>query len=312
MNTSLLTTINQLFITLDQKYGADALGADTLIALIETLDEYTGDTSSESLQQGLCEIYTTVLSCKPRMASIILDLQLLLVDTLKNPEFTAQNLRHRLLELLARKRTRRQESVQHALTIISGSEKVLLHSYSSTINTLLKTLNKQGSKPEILLAAQERAKTDRMIQLLEKLGYAYRVVSEYAIAHILQDVDCALFGGLSLTNKMEVVMGPGSASLLSQLHAHQIKSYVLLTTNKFSLWDDSYEITFHEKREKEAHGVQYLHETFSHDVLSLSLIKGLITENGVLTQEESLAAFSALKKEFAEREKAIASLQMLA
>lgn len=308
METALLNTINHLLINLDEKYGADALGADFLIALIETLDEYTGDSSAENLQRGLYEIYETILACKPRMANITLDLQTLLSETLKNPAFTHQDLRHRLLELLAAKRTRRQESVQHTMGVIADSKNILLHSYSSTINTLLKTLSKESKKPEVLLAAQEKAKTKRIIRLLQKLGYSYRVVSEYSIAHVIGEIDCALFGGLSLTNSMDVVMGPGSASLLSQLHAQGIETYVLLTTNKFSLWEEPYDIAFREDRPKESDGLSYLHETYSHDVLPLSLITGLITEHGILSNEETEVKFKALQKEFFEREKIIDSL----
>lgn len=308
METALLNTINHLLITLDKKYGADAIGADFTIALIETLDEYTGDTSSDNLQRGLHEIYETVLACKPRMANIILDLQMLLTETLKNPEFTKQDLRHRLLELLAIKRTRREESVQHTMEVISDSKKILLHSYSSTINTLLNSLSQGSQKPEVFLAAQEKNKTERMIHLLQTLGYSYRVVSEYSIAHVLGEIDCAIFGGLSLTNTMDVVMGPGSSSLLSQLHAHGIHTYVLLTTNKFSLWDEPYALAFREDRPKESDGLSYLHETYSHDVLPLALITGLITEHGVLSHEQTEAAFKTLQKEFFEREKQICSL----
>jgi translation initiation factor 2B subunit (eIF-2B alpha/beta/delta family) len=308
METAFLNTINHLLITLDKKYGADALGADFAIALIETLDEYTGDASSENLQRGLYEIYRTVLGCKPRMANIILDLQILLAETITNREFSQSDLRHLLLELLAMKRARREESVQHTMKVIADSKNILLHSYSSTINTLLKNLSKEPEKPEIFLAAQEKTKTERMIRLLQERGYSYRVISEFSIAHVMEEIDCAIFGGLSLTNTMDIVMGPGSASLLSQLHAQGIETYVMLATNKFSLWDEPYELAFREDRPTESDGMSYLHETYSHDVLPLSLITGLITEHGVLSNEETEVKFKALQKEFFEREKTICSL----
>ena len=309
MDTTLLPTINQQLVYLDRHYGSDALAADFVLSLISTIEDYTGDDSPEALQLGLVEIYNLLLACRPRMANLIFDLQELLIHTIDEPELSRDTVRSRLLELLALKRTRRQESVQHALTLLEETKTLLLHSYSSTLNVLFSELSKKEWTPDIILAAQDEKKTERMIHLLQKHNFNYRVVTEFAISHVMDEIDLALFGGLTLTSDMQVVMGPGSASLVSQLDAHEVASYVMLTTNKFSFWEETTLSAFREDREKCLGDFSYVKQVYSHDTLPMSLLEGIITERGILTPHQAQSSFRHLQQEFFEHEERVRALQ---
>ncbi|MCB0328148.1 MAG: hypothetical protein KDD70_00755 [Bdellovibrionales bacterium] len=308
METTLLPTINKQLLHLDQSYGSDTVAADFVLSLISTLDDYKGDNSPDALQIGILEIYNLLLACRPRMANLVFDLQETLLHTIDTPDFNKETIRNRLLELLGLKRSRRHDSVKHAQSLVEGIRSILLHSYSSTLNMLLREVSKGADKPDIILAAQEPQKTERMIRLLQKHGFVYRVVSEFAVAHVIEEVNLALFGGLTLTSDMQILMGPGSASLISQLNSRGIASYVMLTTNKFSFWEEPTAKAFKESRAKKLDTFSYTKEVYSHDVLPISLLAGIITENGVLTPHQAQSVFRKMQEQFFGRERRIREL----
>ncbi|MCI5066131.1 hypothetical protein MRY87_10440 [bacterium] len=310
MNTQLLKTMNEQLLSLDRTYGADALAADFIQALRATLEQYTGETSQSALQSGLVEMYHLLLSSRPRMANLIDDLRKVLLHTKRDANFSLASIQAELQRLFERKRERRQESVAHAKSLLDQSHTILLHSYSSTLNILLKEIatSHPTDPPKIILAGQEPHKTERMIALLQKHDLPYRVVSEFAISHVLEEVDLALFGGLSLTNEMQLIMGPGSASLISQLEAAEIPRYVLLTTNKFSYWEENTAPSFTELREKKTPTATYMKQVFSHDVLPIAQLTGIISEKGVHTPTESQELFTTLRATFLQEEQEIAPL----
>lgn len=308
MDTTLLPTINKQLVHLDRTYGSDALAADFVLALISTLDDYNGDDSPQKLQLNLIEIYNLLLACRPRMANLTLDLQELLLHTIETKDFSKETLRRRLFELLGEKRSRRKESVQHALGLIEESKTILVHSYSSTLNELFKEVSKRKITPFVILAAQEERKTERLIHLLHKFGFEYRVVCEFAISHVIEEIDLALFGGLTLTSDMQVLMGPGSASLVSQLHSHNVSSYVMLTTNKFSFWEEATQRAFQMDREKSLGDFSYIKQVYSHDMLPANLLEGIITEEGILTPRQAQAVFKKMQQHFFENEAKVREL----
>lgn len=160
-------------------------------------------------------------------------------------------------------------------------------------------------KPRIIVAGQEKEKSERIIQALHKNSFEFFVVSEFSISHVLDQIDLALFGGLTLNSEGALVLGPGSASLIAQLRAHNIPSYVYLPTNKFSLWQEPRETAFKEIRSKQLGEIEYNKHVFSHDTLPSEHVTGIITEKGVLTPQQAIEALVSLQHKFCDHEASI-------
>lgn len=308
METGLLPTFNSQLLHLDKINGSRTLAIDFIKALLYTLDTYEGDTAKDKIIAELMDLYNLLLACRPRMAMIVADLQRFIVY-LKNAERQDLDAYKELLRgFLAEIDTQLDSIASGTMSLFSTEKTLLLHSFSHTIQRILTEAVKENRVPKIYVAAQDHAKTAQVIRGLQDLQLAFSVVSEYAVSHILDDLDVALFGCLSLTSKQEIIMGPGSGSLISQLNHAKVATYAILSTNKFSFWEESWETTHKEFRSKQVNGRGYEKQVYSHDIVPFSLITGIITENGVLNTEEALNLFKTLQEKYFEVEREIRSM----
>jgi len=134
-------------------------------------------------------------------------------------------------------------------------------------------------------------------------------VSEYSIAHIVEQLDLAIFPALTLNNSGQAVLGPGSTGLVSQLRAVGVKTYMFLTTNKFSFWTDDTETAFSEVREKKRGALHFQKTVFSHDDIALDQFTGVITESAILSPADTRALFSELQEKWLANERLLATLR---
>ncbi|MCB0339265.1 MAG: hypothetical protein KDD53_06660, partial [Bdellovibrionales bacterium] len=84
-----------------------------------------------------------------------------------------------------------------------------------------------------------------------------------------------------------------------------VRSYVVLPTNKYSFWKDTTDLAFAEIRPKKYEDVSFDKMVFSHDVVKLKLFTGVITEDGIITPEAAQQSFDSLQTQFFENEKVI-------
>jgi len=162
--------------------------------------------------------------------------------------------------------------------------------------------------PSIFVASQDKLKTEKLIKFLASRNFNFKVVSEYSIIHILKQIDLAIFGGLTLNSHTELILGPGSGSLMAQLKNAGIPLYAFLTRKKFSFWREKHTTAYSEVREKSLSDIHYSKVVFSHDVVQLSILTGLITESGVLTPDDAISEHIKLRDSFYARENKISEL----
>lgn len=305
MNEQLRLTLNTQLLTLDRENGSQALSEDCLNAIVQTTHSYTGvKTKSEILTQ-LIELYDLFLECHPRMANILFDLQHCILALQNSNRAPEEVLATAAAQLHQKKIERLSTASKYALPLLSKGGAILLHSYSASLGHLLERASTLENTPRVIVASQKKEKTDKIIKLLRNLRYKFYVVSEYSISQVLHEITLSIFGGLTLNADGILVLAPGSASLVSQLQAAQIPSYVYLPTNKFSLWQEPATTAFKEVRIKTLDNHIYDKHVFSHDQLHCRNCNGIITERGLLTADEVMGVFRSLQSKFAEHEIAI-------
>lgn len=310
MEVGILPTLNAQLLRLDRSNGSGALATDILNALVDTVLKFEGDRSHENLLAEFLNLYDLLLACRPRMANVILDIQKVILYLKDNQASGPQEIQQFLSELLSQRRTRSLQSIEKAMPIFEKERTLLLHSYSSALNEMLEYAAQHAEKPRVYIAAQEPEKTAKIIKLLKGLEYSFRVVSEYSISHVLNELDCAIFGGLTLNSAEQIVLGPGSSSLISQLSHAEVETYVLLTTNKFSFWEERTETAFKEVRTKSLEEFEYEKDVYSHDMVPLSIISGVISEEAIHSPGETRELFANMQSQFFEREKHIRQIKL--
>jgi translation initiation factor 2B subunit (eIF-2B alpha/beta/delta family) len=309
MDATLVKTLNSQLLALENDYGSDAIGPIVVHALIRTIDTYTGDTSVQGLTHELLRLHDALLDCRPRMAGLILEVQSALLFLHEHPQATLPQLCEFLDGLLDTKQSRQRISIKVANELLRDQPTILLHAYSDTLRAILEQCAERDQRPRVFVAAQEEEKTDRLVSVLHRSHYDYKVVSEYSIAHIVEQLDLAIFPALTLNNSGQAVLGPGSTGLVSQLRAVGVKTYMFLTTNKFSFWTDDTETAFSEVREKKRGALHFQKTVFSHDDIALDQFTGVITESAILSPADTRALFSELQEKWLANERLLATLR---
>ena len=305
-DSSAKEVLNRLLIQLDDMNGTRGVGDDCLNALVETLKSFSGPKDGQDLIDLLMELHDLFMDCRPRMPQIIHDVQNLMIE-LKDQEISMDRVAQLATELNESRGARIEASVLSGLTPLEGRKGLLLHTHGKTIEQfLLRAKSELPSLPNLFVASQQPDKTATLIQFLNDHNFDFSVVSEHSIAHIADQVDIALFGCLTLNSEEQVVLAPGASSLVAQLASLNVERYVLLTTYKFSFWQDLDVHAFKEIRRKTLEQQNYSKLVFSHDFLDVNLFTGIIVENQVLTPSETILLYEQERKAFQERERKIA------
>lgn len=309
MPAELLNVLNRHLLQLDRVAGSDAIAVDFARALHATLRDFRGERTKEGILRELLYMHDLLLELRPRMANVMEDIQRVIHFVHLQPGLDLPATLAFLEGLIAQKAERRATAARHAATLFTAPRCLLLHSYSGTLATVLENLRSAPQLPCIIVAEQAAVRTRPLLESLERARLKYRVVSEFAISHIVEEVSLALFGALTLNSDGQVVMAPGSANLIARLRDNAVECYVILTTNKWSYWTDETTTAFCEVRHKQQGGVRYQKQVFSHDAVALDRFSGLITEGGVLTPAAARELYTQRRSQFLTAEAEIAALQ---
>lgn len=308
METGALPVLNRLLVQLDEKNGARALGDDMLKAMKTTIDDYDGEKDGKALLQQLLDLHNLLLACRPRMAHAIHDVQDLMIYLINRPDAGAEQLKNYINELLKKNEKEIEDTLNNALPLFIEEKEILIHSHSNTIQRLLEFLEHAEKKPVVYVAGQEPTKTEKIIKDLHRGAFTYHVVSEYSIVHVLERLDMAIFGALTLNNNQEIILGPGSGSIIAQLKKANIEVYAILNRTKFSYWTEQTETAYSEVRIKSALGVPYEKTVFSHDVVPLDYFTGIIADEKIYTPDDARKVYEEEQQKFVKNEEIISTI----
>ncbi|MEZ4754292.1 MAG: hypothetical protein R3A13_08285 [Bdellovibrionota bacterium] len=309
MSSELKRTINRQLLELDRINGAIALSVDVMKAFSSTLKSYEGDMSQQALIKEFIRLHDLFMSCRPRMAQVILDTQRGLLHLMENSTPDLPKIQGLIENNIQQKWDNADKIVELSAELLDNDKILFLHSYSTQIDRLITFLANKNIKPRVIVAEQEEVKTARLLRVLDKYEFNFHVVSEYSVSHIIDSIDVAMFGALTINHNRGIVMAPGSSGLVSDMNRSSIPVYALLPTGKFSYWEDNYEPAYMERRDKQKYGVEYKKDVYSHDVLDLKLFTATITEEGILDYDNLIALFIKLQKEFLIAEEKIDTLK---
>ena len=177
--------------------------------------------------------------------------------------------------------------------LIAGGDRVLTHSYSSTVVAVLKKAFDQGKRFEVIVT-RSGGSGRRIAQELESQGLAVSLIDDAAIGLYVSGADKAIIGADRVCADGGIVNGIGSYQLALAAQKAGVPFYVLAETLKFDPGRKSSQVDLEEQEPSEVAAAgelppQVRVKNPHFDITPLELVSGVVTENGLLQPPEIIA-----------------------
>ncbi len=190
---------------------------------------------------------------------------------------------------------------QYGSELIADGDKIITHSYSSTVVAMLEAAFAKYRGIEVITTRSGRGRTGETIARdLGRCGLPVTFIDDADVGLYLSTVDKAVVGADRVCADGKVVNGVGTYQLALAVKRAGIPFYVLGETLKFDPRLRSDEVDLEEKEPSEVVEPGRLPpqarvKNPRFDITPLELVSGIVTENGLLAPEEVITYMSQLK-----------------
>ncbi len=175
--------------------------------------------------------------------------------------------------------------------LIAGGDKIMTHSYSSTVVAVLKEAFAKHKNIEVITTRSGSGRTgERVAQELGHYGIPVTFIDDAAMGLYISEVNKVVVGADRICADGKVINGIGTYQLASVAKRASIPFYVLCDTLKFDPRLKGDEVDLEEKELSEVvepgrlpPQVRIKNPYF--DITPLELVTGIVTENGLLAPE---------------------------
>ena len=190
--------------------------------------------------------------------------------------------------------------VNYSSVLIADGDRIMTHSYSSTVVAVLKKAFVKHKHIEVITTRSGPGRTgERIAQELGLDGLAVTFVDDAAIGLYISTVNKAMVGADRVCADGNIINGIGTYQLALAAQKAGIPFYVLCETLKFDPRLKSGEVDLEEKEPAEVvepgklpPQVRVKNPYF--DITPLELITGIVTENGLFNREEVIGYIEKL------------------
>ncbi len=177
------------------------------------------------------------------------------------------------------------------LGLIAESDKIMTHSYSSTVMAVLEGTSAEGKRIEVITTRSGAGGTGQKIaQELGRRGMKVTFIDDTAVGLYVSSVNKVMVGADRVCADGTIVNGVGTYPLALAAQKAAVPFYVFCETLKFDHRMRSDEVDLEEKEPSEVIGRGKLPSQVSvknpyFDLTPLELVTGIVTENGLLAPE---------------------------
>jgi translation initiation factor eIF-2B subunit delta len=177
------------------------------------------------------------------------------------------------------------------LGLIKEGDKIMTHSYSSTVMAVLGEAPAEGRSIEVIATRSGAGGTGQKIaRELSRRGIKVTYIDDTAAGLYVSSADKVMVGADRVCADGGVVNGVGTYPLALAAQKAEVPFYVLCETLKFDHRLRSDEVDFEEKEPAEVVGKAKLPSPVSvknpyFDLTPLELVTGIVTENGLLAPD---------------------------
>ncbi len=193
-----------------------------------------------------------------------------------------------------------EQITQHAARLISGGDRIMTHSYSSTVTATLKeTFSKYGNISVITTRSGPGGSGAITARELAGYGIPVTFIDDTAVGLYIPKVNKVIIGADRICADGKIINGVGSYQLAIAAEKTRVPLYVLSDSLKFDPRLKGEEVDLEEKEPSEViepgrlpPGVKVKNPYF--DVTPLELVTGIVTEAGLHSQEQVLGYIKGL------------------
>lgn len=188
---------------------------------------------------------------------------------------------------------------QHIVDIVIDNDIILTHSYSSTVASALKAAYGKHNISVIITRSGPGRSGERTTWEMEYAQVPVTFIDDTAMGFYLPQANKIFVGADRICRDGGVVNGIGTALLAIAASYYKVPFYVLCENLKFDSRLKSGEVELEEKESAEVAGAGVLPDRVSiknpyFDVTPLSLVTGIVTEDGLVTQDQILVYIKKL------------------
>ena len=283
--------LDSLFRDIVKFYSSSQLSVVTLQAIIESINDLECD--EDMFTPQLKEVCKIITDSKPRMFPIDNLIILFESELEKNNHFNEKDLPTKksasieiIKNLIDRLEDNMSELANHGLEHIEDGDFIVLHAVEEPVELLMPEAKKMGKEFEVLILRQDAAKTEQVINIMEKNGIKYTVIPEWDLIHFFDKVNKLFIGAYAITSDGKFVSDSGTSNIVSECHIHELPIYlfspVLEITPTFSRNQNIYL----KEEAKSSSGLDYTLISHSSDIVSLDLVDHIITDEGEIAQDK--------------------------
>jgi len=288
----------------DRTHGASQL-ARQAVGVLKLAAEHSQADSAEQFLGELGEVGERLMAVRPAMAPIFNIASRFLnavsrlspdegLDSIKSLALTkADKLISDSLQAIAR-------IVNFGSELIGDGDRIMTHSYSSTVVAVLKEAFDRDKHIEVIATRSGPGGTgQRIAQELGLHGLAVTFIDDAAVGLYISGVNKVTVGADRICADGNIVNGIGTYQLALAAEKVGVPFYVLAETLKFDPRLKSGEVDLEEKEPSEVvepgklpPQVRVKNPYF--DITPLELVASVVTENGLLTPEEIIGYMKKL------------------
>ena len=285
----------------DKTHGASQL-ATQVVNVLKIAAEHSQADSVEQFLLEQKEIGQRLMSARPAMAPVFnIVSRLLGMIAEKSTETDLDSIRRLTI-------SKADEAITHSLQavaqiaeygsgLIANGDKIMTHSYSSTVVATLKRAFTKYRNIEVITTKSGPGRTgERIAQQLGLCGIPVTLIDDVAMGLYISTVNKVMVGADRICSDGKVVNGIGTYQLALAAERASIPFYVLCETLKFDSRLRSDEVDLEEKDPSEVvepgrlpPEVKVKNPYF--DITPLELVTGIVTENGLLHQRKLLVIY---------------------
>jgi eIF-2B alpha/beta/delta-like uncharacterized protein len=292
LDTSITRSIEE--IRDDRTHGAIEL-ARQAARILKAAAESSQAGDAGRLLGELREVGQALISTRPPMAPIRNIVNRLLAEVSGNAvaggvksfrEFTLS----RIDEVINESLQAQARIISYARDLIGKGDRIMTHSYSSTVLVFLEETVSQKQGIEIFVTRSGPGRTgEEIARRLSDSGLAVTFIDDTAVGLYILVVNKVLLGA-DTVSAGGVLNGVGSYQLAVLAARHSVPVYVLADTLKFDVTPEHGEFDIEDRDRAELAAPAGLSQTVSvrnphFDVTPLELITGVVTERGIMTPE---------------------------
>ena len=290
MSTKDQVVLDSLFRDIVKFYSSSQLSIVTMQSIIESINDLECD--EDMFAPQLKEVCKIITNSQPRMFPIDNLIILFEKELEKHDHFKEKDLPTKksasieiIKDLINRLEDNMSELANHGLEHIEDGDFIVLHAVEEPVELLMPEAKRMGKEFEVLILRQDAAKTEQVINIMEKNGIKYTVIPEWDLIHFFDKVNKLFIGAYAITSDGKFVSDSGTSNIVSECHIHELPIYlfspVLEITPTFSRNQNIYL----KEETKSASGLDFTLISHSSDIVSLDLVDHIITDEGEIQQD---------------------------